>query len=228
MIFNKTLTAKQAGKLFADNKELFVDLVYGQQHIESDKVKLDFAFVDSKGSRYYTTKDPESFGINRLSKLQTLTEELNMCISQKEMDDFWDAVYKINNSKKKEDEKKADINFWWHEYQYRKEALTHPYLVFEIIAVSLIQGKEDPLDFDETLHHNKVRQLMEDAKAGGLSAFFSKPVLTKFFPLLVSHKEHFITSMKIMEKRLKAVKEQILPKYGVSSKQAEYPSITEG
>ena len=171
---------------FLAHKDYFVDKAFNKQGKPIDKTKLEWMFIDSKGRRYYKFIDDMDIPIVRKGQLQKLVMELSNCISGNELIRFLDAMDNMLNPPEADVQIKINIgrlNVLVSEMKMRKEVLIHPDIMMEIVAAHYIREDENPGDWDEELHREKVKQFEIDSK-GGLYDFFYKASLPELIPFL--------------------------------------------
>ncbi len=141
-----------------------------------DFSKMNFAFMDSKGHKYYENEDWFNYSLTRKEQLTIKVGEMNARINQKEFKDWREVMEKALNNGENPDY--AMIAFFLKEWDIReKELVIYSPAYIEIAAIFYIREDEDVDQFDEDIQRQKVEQLQHDFEV--LKGFFFTPELNK-------------------------------------------------
>lgn len=165
--------------------ESFHKLVFQSQRKPVNFDKLELAFVDSDGKRYYKYMNDFEMSITRQGALEMKWKELSMGLDREELTGIIQAMEK---ALKERDQKGnmipniARIGYFIEEIKNRKENLIHPDILMEMCGLIYIREDEDPGIIDDDIQTQKVAQFNKDQT--GLTDFFLTAGLDKYAPFL--------------------------------------------
>ena len=141
-----------------------------------DFSKMNFAFMDSKGNKYFENEDWFNYTLARKEQLMIKVGEMGARINQEEFRKWRDAMTKALNNGENPDY--AMLGFFLKEMDIReKELVIYSPAYIEIAAIFYIRQDEDIDKFDEEVQRQKVAQLQYDFET--VKGFFFTPELNK-------------------------------------------------
>src|ERR1044072_5783428 len=165
-------------------KQDALDYFYSQQSKPNHFEVMEFAFVDSKGQRYYRYSDDTKMPIKRMEQLQRVQAELESRVSRKELELFLYAFKKIidsaMNDRKTIGTQLARADLLIEELRKRDD-LFHEELFFSLVSIVYIREDQDPSKWDDELESEKIAQFKFDSQ-GGLRDFFTQIGLGELLP----------------------------------------------
>jgi hypothetical protein len=159
-------------------KKAIADYVFSSQS-KTYREYLEFAFVDSKGRKYYRFNDLKNMPLALLEQLNILQLEVESRIKGSDLDKWIDSCKKIVSSGSKTSV--ADIGHMLGALEERRTLLLDPRLLMEISALLYIREDEDPTTYNKDLHREKYLQFNDDKK-DVLFDFFHSAGLSRYLP----------------------------------------------
>ncbi len=177
-------------------QRLINKLAFNNQRHPHDH-KLVEAFVDSNGVKYFKYKDRFNMPVVRLGALQDFLFQLSRKIDKGEMELFikamnmliTNAVASLTHADKAV-KHLARLQTTLDDMELREKEILHPELMFDVVAVNFIREDENPAQYDEVVHAEKVEQFKKDS-AGGLYDFFYSSSTMEYFPGLELLREDY-------------------------------------
>lgn len=166
--------------------EQFHKLVFLSQRKPVSFDKLELAFVDSEGKRYYKYMSDFEMSIVRQGALEMKWKELSMGLDREELTGIvtaMEAALKERDKKGNMIPNIARIGYFIEEIKNRKENLIHPDILMQMAALLFIREDEDPGVIDDDIQTQKVEQFNKDSTTG-LTDFFLTAGLDKYAPFL--------------------------------------------
>jgi hypothetical protein len=169
--------------------------------------------LDSEGNRYYSWEDLESIPKARVNQLQNFAifDDLKMTV-----DNLFDLTNKIieinqklasNKNEKSKARLHAQIGALASEMQWRTQEDTPLDIILNIASVLAVREDEDPNQFKQTIHEEKVKQLSKEEKDGNFF-FLTHEVFGALKPSLImsggewrEHSNRLIYRKAQLEKR---------------------------
>lgn len=190
--------------------ESFHKLVFESQRKPQNFDKLELAFVDSNGKRYFKYMSDFDIPLTRKGMMELKLKEFSMGLTGDEVGMICDAMDKAL-SRQVRGAMSPDIGMIGHlitEIRNRKENLIHPEIMMSMVSYMYIREDERPEVVDEEVHQQKVEQFTKDSE-GGLRDFFITAGLNKFLPFLEQSNNDLDQIMEMQKARLKALKIQL-------------------
>ncbi|HWB62976.1 MAG TPA: hypothetical protein VG603_05640 [Chitinophagales bacterium] len=159
-------------------KKAIGDYVYAHQS-KTYREYLEFAFVDSKGKKYYRFNDLKNMPLALLEQLTILQLEIESRIKGPDLDEWIAHCKAIVSSGSRT--AVADVGHMLGALEERRTVLLDPVLMLEVAALLYIREDEDPTVYNKDLHREKFIQLNEDQK-NTLYDFFVSAGLSRYFP----------------------------------------------
>jgi len=158
---------------------------YAYQHQSKEyKQHMTFAFVDSKGRKYFYFKDLKYMPLAMLEQVEELQAQIGMKIKQKDLDEWCAAMQSLLNGNSPN--KITEAGYLLGALQERRQLLADPVLLMHLACTLYVREDEmmnGVYTYSEELHSEKVAQLTEDKKSGGaLFDFFAQAGLTGYLP----------------------------------------------
>lgn len=164
----------------------FHRLVFESQRKPVNFDKLQFAFVDSAGNRYYKYMSDFDMTIVRQGAFEMKMKELNMGLNRDELGDLMTAIEAALKETDKQGNMRpniARIGYFVEEIKNRKENLIHPDILMEMACLLYIREDENPAIVDAEIQNQKFAQFTKDSETG-LTDFFLTAELDKYVPFL--------------------------------------------
>lgn len=190
-----------------------------------DFSKMEVAFTDSNGVKYYKYLKDLDIPIIRFSHLQVYIQEMAAGFNRNEIELFLTALETALAGTEKT-EGKPDIGMMgWllKEMRMRKDVLAHEEVLFWMVAALYIREDQNPAVWDEEIEEQKIKQFKLDSQ-GGLYGFFYGAGLSKYMPYFEKLKGDLTAYLRRGENKVKAMK-MILEDYGLDS--GSLPSLKE-
>ncbi|HWB64862.1 MAG TPA: hypothetical protein VG603_15200 [Chitinophagales bacterium] len=163
---------------FIGFKKAINDYVYAHQS-KTYREYLEFAFVDSKGKKYYRFNDLKNMPLALLEQLTILQLEIESRIKGPDLDEWIAHCKSIVSSGSKT--AIADIGHMLGALEERRTVLLDPVLLMEVAALLYIREDEEPTSYNKDLHREKFIQFNEDKK-DVLYDFFVSAGLSRYIP----------------------------------------------
>lgn len=141
---------------------------------------LEFAFIDSTGKRYSRFFDFKKMPMKRVEQMTKLQEAIRAGIKPKDLTE-WVKVAETVIEKSKN--VKVEMSKLLYSLSERRKLFDEDLLI-ELAAVLYIREDENPNEFIETLHREKLSRIKNDLsnKDGGIYFFFQRAGLKDFMP----------------------------------------------
>lgn len=143
--------------------------------------KMQFAFFDSLGRRYYRYKKMEDIPLQIMEKLTEMQEELACKIPGRDLDIWLDKCESVLNS-----DSKTRITEMGHLFELlknRRKVLLQPNVLMGIAALLTIREDEKPGVYNEEIHKEKFELFTKECKQSGvLRDFFQAAGLGSYLP----------------------------------------------
>lgn len=185
----------------------FHKLVFESQRKPFSFEKLQFAFVDSNGKRYYRYSDDLDMPIVRKGYFEKCFMEFDAAISDKELKLIIHAMQAAIHRKDKQGRMNPDIAMIGHlitEMENRNGQLIHPEIMFDMVATLYIREDENPGTVDQEIHNQKVIQFKQDSQ-GGLYDFFYQSGLERYIPFSALSARDLEAILTLSERKVKAM-----------------------
>ena len=182
-----------------------------------DFSKMEVAFTDSNGVKYYKYLKDLDIPIIRFSHLQVYIQEMAAGFNRNEIELFLTAL-ETALAGTEETSGKPDIGMigWLlKEMRMRKDVLAHEEVLFWMVAALYIREDQNPAVWDEEIEEQKIKQFKVDSQ-GGLYGFFYGAGLSKYMPYFEKLKGDLTAYLRRGENKVKAMK-MILEGYGLDS-----------
>lgn len=147
------------------------------------KGKLDFAFKDNYGRKWYYFRDREDMPLSRLAEQQTHLQYLASGLSG---DMFKDACNQMKECLSEGDSVSAGVIL--HDLQEIPKKITNIEAMVNVIAVNYVRDDEDAMTVTQSVHDQKCDFIIDQLETGGF--FLSHPslkVLLKTFGITGQH-----------------------------------------
>lgn len=167
---------------FPSFRKAVIEYAFSSQS-KSYKENLEVAFYDSKMMRYYRFIDFNKMPVKRLEMITKMQEVIKEGMKRDKGSylDEWIGVAELTIEKSKTP--KVDFGKLLHSLKERSK-LFDENLLIELLCLTYIREDENPAEFSEVLHQEKIEQIKKDLskKAGGLYDFFQQAGLKDFLP----------------------------------------------
>ena len=181
------MIAKLAWKYF--KKEL-IQFYVSEQGKPVGFTELEYRMTDSLGRKYYGFGKNMTMPILRFGKLQEYIMWMSAGLTGSELDKLIDVADKavfdgLGNAKNA-----AKVGTILYQIRERKGMVLHHELLINFLACQLVREDESIVDFDNTIHMEKVDQFLLDTKTNPLF-FFQLPELSRLWHLLKMSEEEW-------------------------------------
>jgi len=172
---------------------------------------LTFAFIDSRGRKYFNYEDDMQMPLVRKGKLDDMLTALSAGLSGDELEMIITAFEQSLNGllnaadKKVKVEHVARLGFIVEEIKKRKATILHPDIFLDILSVVYIREDEVPHVWDNDIFEQKRRDLKAEME-GGLSDFFVSAPVRKFLPFTDISAEKLRQYLTEKDKEVQAMK----------------------
>jgi len=172
-------------------------LAFNNQKHPHEPNELEEAFVDSNGLKYFKYRDDMETPLVRLQKVQDFLFQLERKLSDKELSKLTEAMkFQMDRALMNSSHIDKMVGYLAKtraiidDIALREEYILHPELMFDIVATLYIREDENPAEWSQQLHNEKVDQFKKDS-AEGLYDFFYNAGLNRYLPGLTSLKDDF-------------------------------------
>ena len=159
---------------FPSFKRAIIDYAFGTQS-KNYRENLEVAFYDSNRVVYYRYSDYKKMPIKRLEQITKMQEVIKEGMKRGKGTYLaeWIETGKLTIEKSKSP--KADFAKLLYALEERSK-LFDENLLIELAALTYIREDENPNEFSEAMHQEKINQIKKDlkSKAGGLYDFFQQ------------------------------------------------------
>lgn len=159
----------------------------------------EFAFADSQGRKYYRYIDDLDIPVIRKGRIQLFLTELSRGLDNNETSMFLNHMESqieaaLSQPKNVSNVSKylASLMHLVGEMKLRKDNILHPTLLMDMAAIMYIREGENPFEFDQTIHNEKVETFTTDVSERlGLYDFFVLARLDAYIPYLTELQQDF-------------------------------------
>lgn len=202
MIFEKNLQS-----VWSKHREELLKLLYSEQPKVPGIDKLALRYTDKKGNQYFGWERDADIPTVRYAKVLEFLQYMIKGVSAKEDELLDNQLLSILEEGVKDINSKAfaRASAIVMERQMRRKMIVHTQLCYDVLAVQICRQDENPYDFSNPIHLEKVDMLMEENKDGHVDFFFRMHELKRVRDLLGIPKEDwqlFLTEYQVKEKRL--------------------------
>lgn len=167
---------------FPSFRKAIIDYAFGTQS-KNYRENLEVAFYDSNRVVYYRYSDYKKMPIKRLEQITKMQEVIKEGMKRGKGTYLaeWIETGKLTIEKSKSP--KADFAKLLYALEERSK-LFDENLLIELAALTYIREDENPNEFSEAMHQEKINQIKKDlkSKAGGLYDFFQQAGLKDYLP----------------------------------------------
>lgn len=191
--------------------ESFHKLVFMSQRKPDGFDKLEMAFVDSEGRKYFKYMNDMDAPLTRLKAFEMKIKELQAGLSRDNLTMIIDAMEAALKEKDPRGNMQPNIAMIGHlvtEMKNRKENLIDPEIMFEMVAYLYIREDETPTKIDDDIHSQKIAQFKKDSETG-LHDFFVTAGLRQYLPFLGQSGVDWETIFTQMRVQANSLKEQL-------------------
>ena len=142
--------------IFSLFEKKFIKFLNKKNAIKLTKENLNFAFHDSEGIGYYKFSKDVEVPIMRLAKIQEYLTWLSKGVDKSEYLKCLEVAEKGLEGGIKDGKGLAKIGFVLSELKDRCNMVLHDELFYNIIAVQLVRADENPTEFNNEIHMQKV------------------------------------------------------------------------
>lgn len=141
------------------------------------------AFHDSNGKLYYKYPDYKNIPVKRLEQITKMQEVIKEGMKRGKGTYLADWIETGKLTIEKSKSPKADFAKLLYALEERSR-LFDENLLLELLSLNYIREDENPNEFSESLHNDKITQITKDlkGKAGGLYDFFQQAGFKEFLP----------------------------------------------
>lgn len=162
----------EARKFFNEHREAILGLLREEQNSKNPYTKLQHCYTDLNGMHYYIFPDGMSLPIERTGKLQDFYMYINTGMSatewHKAIDVIDEALYKgLANTKVA-----GTIGAQNKVLKDMIGMVFHTELIYNMVAVQMIREDEQPFEFSQPIHEEKVAQFKLESKNNSTYFFF--------------------------------------------------------
>lgn len=167
---------------FPSFRKAVIEFAFNSQS-KSYKENLQVAFYDSNMLRYYTFIDFKKMPLKRLEMITKMQEVVREGMKRNSGGYLKEWIETAELAIEKSKTPKVDFGRLLHSLKERSKLFDEDLLI-ELLAVSYIREDENPAEYSEVLHQEKITQFKKDlrSKAGGLFDFFTQAGLKDFLP----------------------------------------------
>ena len=199
--------------------ELYLEEINGKRLKNSD---LEFRFTDKNGKSYFGFPDSLPLPLERWGKARDFLHWMNVGISPDEFKQLIEVAEKNWVSYIKTGKNASKVGYIFEELKNRSEMTIHTELLYNYLAVQLVREDEEPTQFNNELHMEKVKQFKEETANGNHYFFFQQPELKKLQELWnFSQKEweRYWLESEMKQNILKQTMQTILSEQGLKEEQ---------
>lgn len=167
---------------FPSFRKAIIDYAFNSQS-KNYRENLEVAFYDSNRVVYYRYSDYKKMPVKRLEHITKMQEAVKEGMKRGKGTYLaeWIETGKLTIEKSKSP--KADFAKLLYALEDRSKLFDEDLLI-ELACLTYIREDENPNEFSEALHQEKITQIKKDlkSKAGGLYDFFQQAGLKDFLP----------------------------------------------
>lgn len=196
-------------------RNLIHRLAFNNQSHPVDPVNLVEAFVDSQGRKYFKFKREIDAPYVRFAQLQEYLYQVERKLNKRELKMYTDAckhqIEKVLNNTSHAEvmvRELARLSVLIEDMEILEEQILHPELMMDIVACLYIREDENPAEFNEKIHNQKVEQFKKDSQ-GGLYDFFYNAGLGKYFTGFELLKEDFESLYQYSQAKMETIQEKL-------------------
>lgn len=202
MIIEKNLKT-----VWGKHRDELIKYLYSEQPKVPGLEKLAVRYTDKKGNVYRGWERDADIPTVRYAKVLEFLQYMIKGLSPKEDELLDNQLLSILEEGVKDANNRAfaRASAIVMERQKRRELIVHTQLCYDVLACQIVRQDENPYDFSNPIHLEKVDMLMEENKDGHVDFFFQMHELKRVRDLLGIPKEdwqQFLTEYQVKEKRL--------------------------
>lgn len=189
------ILSKDLKTLFTKYREDFVNFLYSEQPKVPGIDKLALRYTDKKGRRYFGWERDSDIPTVRYAKVLEFMQYMIKGVSAQEDEKLDNQLLSILEEGVKDVNSKAfaRASAIVMERQMRRKMLVHTQLCYDVLACQIAREDENPYDFSNPIHLEKVDMLMEENKDGHVDFFFRLHELKRVRDLLGIPKQDWQT-----------------------------------
>jgi hypothetical protein len=185
----------------------------------------DTNYIDDLNRRYYRFPKAMGLPIDRLGQLKMFTQYLSKGLSAEEDEAIDAAIRKAldDGLQSPKSAAAARIGALLMEREKRKQFTFHTTLFYNILAVQWIREDENPLEFDQAIHFEKVQHFMKAESKEAILFFFHQPELSGLTSLLKILEKDVLTYFQESKAMIQELSEKLslINSFTSTSKSAE-------
>ena len=166
------------------------------------KGKLQFAFKDDYGRKWYTFRDAEDMPLSRLAGQQTSLQYLASGLSGQM---FQDAMETLTECLAKDDKVNAGVIV--HDLKELPKTVLNLDTMISIIAYNYVREDEDMNVVTASIHQDKCNWIYNQIEKG--SFFLSHPTLIKMLNPFKTSGQHLRDSLAVFQNVLRKQKQRL-------------------
>lgn len=202
MILEKNLQS-----VWTKHREKLLAIHYSEQPKVDGLDKLAIRYTDKKGNVYRGWERDADIPTVRYAKVLEFLQYMIKGVSAQEDEKLDNQLLSILEEGVKDVNSKAfaRASAIVMERQMRRKMFVHTQLCYDVLAVQIVRQDENPYDFSNPIHLEKVDMLMEENKDGHVDFFFRMHELKRVRDLLGISKEDwqlFLDEYQVKAKRL--------------------------
>lgn len=185
------IIAKNINSVWNKHREEFLKLLYSEQPKAKGIDKLALRYTDKQGRRYYGWERDADIPTIRYAKVLEFIQYMIKGVSAKEDELLDNQLLSILEEGVKDPNNKAfaRASAIVMERQMRRKMLIHTQLCYDVLCAQICRHDEDPTDFSNPIHMEKVSTIMDENKDGHVDFFFQMHELKRVRDLLGIPKE---------------------------------------
>lgn len=163
-------------------RRAIIDYAFGSQS-KAYRENLEIAFHDSNRKIYYRYSDYKKMPLKRLEQITKMQEVIREGMKRGKGTYLAEWIEKGKATIEQSKTPKADFGKLLYALEERSKLFDEDLLI-ELACLTYIREDENPHEFSETLHQEKINQIKKDLKlkAGGLYDFFQQAGLKDYLP----------------------------------------------
>lgn len=198
---------KNIESVWAKHREAILKLLYSEQPKMPGFDKLALRYTDKKGNFYKGWERDADIPTVRYAKVLEFMQYMIKGVSAQEDEKLDNQLLSILEEGVKDTNSKAfaRASAIVMERQMRRKMLVHTQLCYDVLACQIVRQDENPYDFSNPIHLEKVDMLMEENKDGHVDFFFRMHELKRVRDLLAIPKDDwqlFLDEYQVKAKRL--------------------------